>query len=47
MKNFEFLFAAWACVWAVFFVYEIGIGLRLSRLRDDVERLKRELGERR
>jgi hypothetical protein len=45
MKNFENLFAAWMVVWAVFFVYELSIAQRLSRLRDDVEGLKRQLRE--
>lgn len=45
MKNFEFLFAAWACVWAVFFVYEISIGTRLGRLAKEVEGLKQQLRE--
>lgn len=45
MKNFEFLFAAWACVWAVFFLYEITIGLRLGRLTKEVEGLKQQLRE--
>jgi hypothetical protein len=43
MKNFENLFAAWMVVWAVFFVYELSIAQRLSRLRDDIEGLKRQL----
>ena len=46
MKNFEYLFTAWMVVWAVFFVYELSIALRLSRLRDDIEGLKRQLRER-
>jgi hypothetical protein len=46
MKNFEYLFAAWMLVWAVFFVYELSIAQRLSRLRDDIEGLKRQLRER-
>jgi hypothetical protein len=45
MKNFENLFAAWMVVWAVFFVYELSIAQRLSRLRDDIEGLKRQLHE--
>lgn len=45
MKNFEFLFAAWICVWAVFFVYEISVGLRVGRLRDEIEALKQQLRE--
>jgi CcmD family protein len=43
MKNFEYLFTAWMVVWAVFFVYELSIAQRLSRLRDDIEGLKRQL----
>ena len=46
MKNFENLFAAWMVVWAVFFVSELSIAQRLSRLRDDIEGLKRQLRER-
>ena len=46
MKNFENLFAAWMVVWAVFFVYQLSIAQRLSRLRDDIEGLKRQLRER-
>jgi hypothetical protein len=45
MKNFENLFAAWMVVWAVFFVYELSVAQRLSRLRDDIEGLKRQLRE--
>jgi hypothetical protein len=45
MRNFENLFAAWMVVWAVFFVYELSIAQRLSRLRDDIEGLKRQLRE--
>jgi hypothetical protein len=46
MKNFENLFSAWMVVWAVFFVYELSIAQRLSRLRDDIEGLKQQLRER-
>ena len=45
MKNFHFLFAAWMAVWAVFFVYELSVASRISKLRDDVESLKRQLKE--
>ena len=45
MKNFHFLLYAWIAVWAVFFVYEISLASRLSKLRDDMERLKRQLKE--
>jgi CcmD family protein len=45
MKNFHFLFAAWMAVWAVFFVYELSVANRISRLRDEIERLKQQLRE--
>jgi CcmD family protein len=45
MKNFEFLFAAWIMVWAVFFVYEVSVANRVARLREEVERLKQQLRE--
>jgi len=43
MKNFENLLAAWMAVWAIFFVYELSIARRVSRLREDLERLKSQL----
>lgn len=43
MKNFEYLFAAWIAVWAVFFVYELSVAGRVAKLRDEVERLKQQL----
>jgi CcmD family protein len=45
MKNFEFLFAAWMFVWAVFFAYEVSVAQRISRLREEIERLKQQLRE--
>jgi CcmD family protein len=45
MKNFEYLFAAWMVVWAVFFVYELSVASRIAKLRDEVERLKEQLRE--
>ena len=45
MKNFHFLLTAWIAVWAVFFVYELSVASRVSKLRDDIERLKRQLKE--
>jgi hypothetical protein len=45
MKNFQFLFAAWVSVWAVFFVYEISVARRVSRLKDEVERLSQHFRE--
>lgn len=46
MKNFDSLFVAWICVWVVFFAYEFSIARRITRLRDEVERLKQQLHER-
>jgi CcmD family protein len=43
MNNFQFLFAAWMVVWAVFFVYEISIAKRVSNVREEIERLKQQL----
>jgi CcmD family protein len=45
MKNFQFLFAAWMAVWAVFLGYELSVARRLNQLRDDIERLKNQLRE--
>jgi len=45
MKNFESLFAAWMVVWAVFFLYEVTVARRLAKLREDIDRLKQQLGE--
>jgi CcmD family protein len=45
MKNFESLFAAWMVVWAVFFAYEVSVARRISRLRDEIERLRQQLRE--
>jgi CcmD family protein len=46
MKNFESLFAAWMVVWAVFFVYEVTVAHRLSKLREEIERLRQQMRER-
>jgi hypothetical protein len=43
MKNFESLFAAWMVVWAVFFLYEVTVARRISKLQDDMAQLKRQL----
>jgi CcmD family protein len=45
MKNFESLFAAWMVVWAVFFLYEVTVARRISKLQEDIEQLKRQLPE--
>jgi CcmD family protein len=46
MKNFNFLFAAWMVVWAVFFVYELSIASRMGKLKEEIERLKQQLRDR-
>jgi CcmD family protein len=45
MKNFESLFAAWMVVWAAFFLYEVTVARRISKLQEDIEQLKRQLPE--
>jgi len=45
MKNFESLVAAWMVVWAVFFLYEVTVARRISKLQDDIDQLKRQLRE--
>jgi CcmD family protein len=42
-NNFDYLFAAWTCVWVVFFFYEVSIGRRLSRVRRELADLKQQL----
>jgi len=46
MRNFEFLFFAWMLVWAIFFGYEITVARRLTRVREEIERLKQQLNGR-
>jgi len=43
MKNFQFLFGAWLTVWAVFFVYQLSVANRLTKLRQEIDALKRQL----
>jgi cell division protein FtsL len=45
MKDFHFLLTAWIAVWAIFFAYEISVASRISRLRQDIERLKQQIRE--
>jgi CcmD family protein len=45
VKDFQFLFAAWIAVWAVFFVYEVSVARRVSKLRGEIDRLKQQLRE--
>jgi CcmD family protein len=46
MKNFQFLFAAWMVVWAVFFAYELSVARRIAQVREEIERLKQQLQQR-
>lgn len=45
MKDFHFLFTAWIAVWAIFFAYEISVASRISRLRQEIDRLKQQIRE--
>ncbi len=45
MTNFQFLFAAWIVVWAIFFGYQFSVATRIAGLRKDIEQLKRQLEE--
>ena len=40
MRNFQYLAAAWFAIWVVFFLYQISLSRRFSRLLDEVKRLK-------
>ncbi len=43
MKNLDSLTAAYMAVWAIFFVYYLTVARRMSRLQDEVKRLKDSL----
>lgn len=43
MNHFRYLFVAWMAVWAVFFVYEVTVASRISKLKGELERLKQQL----
>lgn len=43
MKDFRFLFAAWICVWVVFFGYEVSIARRMGQVKKELEELKARL----
>jgi CcmD family protein len=45
VKDFQFLFTAWIAVWAVFFLYEATVARRVSKLRQEIDRLKQQLRE--
>ncbi len=40
MKNFESLFAAYILVWGILFVYHLAVGARLTKLQQEIDRLK-------
>jgi len=43
MKNLNSVFAAFMAVWAVFFAYQLIVGRRMTRLQDEIERLRDRL----
>ena len=45
MRDFQFLFAAWMAVWAIFFGYSVSLGRRTSQLRQEIDRLKEQMKE--
>ena len=45
MKNFWYLFAAYAIIWAALCVYTLWLGRREARLAAEVENLKALLSE--
>ena len=46
MQNGAYLFAAFALVWAVVFIYVIALLRRQRGLKQEIESLKSRLGER-
>ena len=40
MKNFDSLFAAYMLVWGILFVYHLTVGARVTKLQQEIERLK-------
>ncbi len=45
MDNLHYLFAAYAFIWTVLFAYIMRLQRRTNELRDELERLGKELGE--
>lgn len=43
MKNFESLFAAYLLVWGILFVYHLTVGARVTKLQQEIDRLKQLL----
>lgn len=45
MDNLHYLFAAYAFIWTALFAYIMRLQRRTNELRDELERLGKELGE--
>ncbi|HEV3219379.1 MAG TPA: hypothetical protein VGZ48_06380 [Candidatus Acidoferrales bacterium] len=45
MKNFNFLMEAYLGAWAIFFVYHFTVARRLTRLQEEVDKLKQTIGK--
>jgi CcmD family protein len=45
VKHFGSVVAAYMVVWGVLLVYELTLAKRMSRLRDEIERLKNMIGK--
>ncbi len=45
MENFDFVFAAFAIIWIVFFVYILLLSQRQKRLQRDIEQIQAKLRE--
>jgi CcmD family protein len=45
MRNFWSILIAYLVAWAIFFVYSTTVGRRLTRLEDDLRRLKDRVGK--
>jgi hypothetical protein len=43
VNDFRNLFIAWMAVWAIFFLYEVSIARRVSRLKGDIAELRQQL----
>jgi len=46
MEHFPYLFAAYAVVWTVIFLYVFSLDRRARKAEKELEQLKRSLGER-
>jgi CcmD family protein len=45
MKNLNSIMAAYFVAWAIFFVYHFTVARRLSRLREEVVKLRQSIGK--